>query len=256
MLAVGALIAVVLLLSGCTAETPAVVNAPTLVPIFQVEGETEATPTPQATVRTIATAMSTAVVPTPTPGYREVIIFDDQLSPGWTTNYSEQVALETQDTTHWFEQLGDRTDIDSGAVSMLVTPEEGWGTIRFTLEPGATTSYARDEVQGISLWLNSNNSYMSNDALVVTIVGSNDNTYWEPNDTSALTQVGYFPEIPLYDLAVNDSIPPNTWVQVILSMDRLLFGPDYEHVTGIIIKTKSFQSRAFNIDRVSLLVSP
>ncbi|MCB0060918.1 MAG: hypothetical protein KDE19_02340 [Caldilineaceae bacterium] len=243
------------IVSGCTAEPPAVVNAPTLVPVFQ--SETGAvTPTATPTLRPVVMAAPTAVVATATPSYREVVVFDEGLQPGWTVSYSEEVTLDQQDTTHWFEALDRADDIDAGAVSMLVTPEEGWGTIRFTLQPDAAVSYPRAEVQGVSFWINSNNSFMSNDALVVTIVGSNDNPYWQPNDTSALTKVGYFPEIPLYDLAVNDAIPPNTWVRVILSMDKLLFGPEYEYVTGIVIKSKSFQTRPFHIDRVALLVTP
>lgn len=242
-------------LSGCTPEATDVAAAPTLAAVFQV-GDTNATPTARSTQFTLATAAPSTVVATPTPGYQEVVIFDERLSPGWTVDFSEQVALDREDTTHWFETLNRAAGTDAGAVSLLVTPQEGWGTVRFTLEADATVSYARERVQGVSFWLNSNNSYMSNDALVVTIVGSNERSYWTPNDTSALTEVGYFPEIPLYDLAINDAIPPNTWVQVILSMDKLLFGPEYEYVTGIIVKTKSFQNRAFHIDRVALLVGP
>lgn len=243
------------LLSGCAAESPMIVNAPTIVPIFQIETD-EANETPTPTLPPIVTQAPTIAAATPTPSYQEVLVYDDEIGAGWTVDYSEQVTLDTENTTHWFEAMDRTAGVDSGAVAMLVTPQEGWGTLRFTLQPQAIVSYQRDKVQGISFWLNSNNSYMSNDALVVTVVGSNQQTYWEANDTSALTQVGYFPEIPLYDLAVNDAIPPNTWVQVILSMDKLLFGPEYEHVTGIIIKTKSFQNRAFHIDRVALLVTP
>lgn len=243
------------LLGGCTAEAQPVVSAPTLVPVFQLESD-DVPPTPTPTLRPIVTAAPTMPVATPTPAYREVVIYDEEVAPGWTVGYSEQVMLDPQDTTHWFEALDRAAAVDAGAVSMLVTPEEGWGTIRFTLEPDAAVSYPREQVQGVSFWINSNNSFMSNDALVVTVVGSNDNTYWQPNDISALTRVGYFPEIPLYDLAINDAIPPNTWVRVILSMDKLLFGPEYEHVTGIVIKSKSFQTRAFHIERVALLVTP
>lgn len=252
---VGVVLIIGWLLTGCTPEAPTVINAPTVVPVFQSEsGEVPATPTP--TLRPIVTVAPTTVMATPTPAYREVLVYDEGMAPGWTAEYSEQVTLDLQDTTHWFEALDRGADVDAGAVSMLVTPQEGWGTIRFTLQPDAVVGYPRAAVQGVSFWLNSNNSFMSNDALVVTIEGSNANPFWQPNDTSALTKVGYFPEIPLYDLAVNDAIPPNTWVRVILSMDKLLFGPDYEHVTGIVIKSKSFQNRAFHIDRVALLVTP
>ncbi len=240
---------------GCTAEAPArVESVPTLAPIFQSSnGGVVATATPTAPA--ILTRAPTATSAAPTPAFREVLIYDEQVAPGWTMAQSENVILEPESTVHWFEDLDRANQIDSGAISLLVTPDEGWGTIRFTLETDAPVSYTREQVEGVSFWLNSNNSYMSNDALVVAVVGSNENQHWEADDISALTEVGYFPEIPLYDLAINDAIPPNTWVQVVLSMDKLLFGPEFEYITGVVIKTKSFQNRAFHVDRVALLVA-
>ncbi|MEZ4681172.1 MAG: hypothetical protein R2932_43860 [Caldilineaceae bacterium] len=241
--------AIAWLLVGCQAAAAEVPVVPTLAPLFQGEetGEIAVTPTP--------TASAALILPTPTPLFREAYLYDEELNPAWSLAQSENLTYELLDTTHWFEVMDENSGIDAGAVSLAVTPGEGWGTLYFTLQPDGPI-YPRAEVQGLSFWINSGANYMSNDALVATIVGSNEVPYWQAGDTSALTEVGYFPEIPLYDLQINDSIPPNTWVKVILSMDKLLFGPDYRYVTGVYIKTKSFQSSPFHIDRVALLLAP
>jgi hypothetical protein len=239
------------LLVGCAATAAEVPAVPTVASLFQLEANEAAAPT--------ATPMPTAplIVPTATPQSREVYLYQDEVAPGWSLAHSSNLAYDPLDTAHWFEIMDPQSKLDAGAVAIKVTPSRsGWGTLLFSLEPGSATSYRRDDVQGISFWLNSGNNYLSNDALVATIIGSNSTPYWVADDTSALTEFGYFPEIPLYDLAVNDTIPPHTWVKVILSMDRLLFGPEYDYVTGVYLKTKSFQSSPFYIDNVALLLTP
>jgi len=239
------------LLTGCAATAAEVPVVPTVASVFQV-GETV-----ESSATAIATATPAVVMPTPTPLYRELYLYQDELAPGWSLARSENLQFDPIDTSRWFEVMEPQGALDAGAVSIKITPvERSWGTLYFTLEANGTTGYLRDEVQGFSFWINSGNNYLSNDALVATIVGSNEQRSWQADDTSALTEVGYFPEIPLYDLAVNDTIPPHTWVKVILSMDRLLFGPDYRYVTGLYLKTKSFQSSPFYIDNVALLLAP
>ncbi len=239
------------LLVGCSATAAEVPVVPTVASVFRVETTEEIRATP------IAIATPALLLPTPTPLYRELYLYQDELAAGWSLAHSENLQFDPLDTAHWFEVMDPQSTLDAGAVAIKITPvERSWGTLYFTLESSDGTGYLRDNVQGISFWLNSGNNYLSNDALVATIVGSNESTSWQADDTSALTEVGYFPEIPLYDLAVNDTIPPHTWVKVILSMDRLLFGPEYRYVTGLYLKTKSFQSSPFYIDNVALLLAP
>ena len=217
---------------GCSATAAEVPVVPTVASIFQVEQPEEIRATP------VVIATPELLLPTPTPLYRVLYLYQDELAPGWSLAHSENLQFDPLDTSRWFEVIDPQSGLDAGAVAIKITPvERSWGTLYFTLESGGATGYPRDEVQGVSFWLNSGNNYLSNDA-------------------SALTEVGYFPEIPLYDLAVNDTIPPHTWVNIILSMDRLLFGPDYQYVTGLYLKTKSFQSSPFYIDNVALLLAP
>jgi len=221
------------------------------MPIFQAEA-TATAPLPLPPVALTATVAAPAVTSN---DYHEVLVYDEGVAPAWSVEFTQNMTLNQFDTSHWFESLDSATGQDVGAVTLAITPQKAWGELYFTLRPTATVSYARADVQGLSFWINSGNGYLSNDALVVTIVGSNEHPYWQADDTSALTEVGYFPEIPLYDLAVNDAIPPHTWVKVILSMDKLLFGPDYRYVTGIYLKNKSFYENTFYLDQVALLVT-
>jgi hypothetical protein len=239
------------LLSACTSTPSSLPTQPTVMPIFQ----DAAAPAPTPTAPPLQTAPNADAPPDNAGTYREVYLYDEGLAANWSLDFTQNMALDPFDTSHWFEKLDSNVAEDVGAVTLAVTPQKAWGELYFTLRPTTTVSYLRADVQGISFWLNSGDGYLSNDALVVTVVGSNDNPYWLAEDTSALTEVGYFPEIPLYDLAINDAIPPHTWVRIILSMDKLLFGPDYRYVTGIYIKNKSFYDNTFYIDKLALLVN-
>lgn len=239
------------LLSACTSPPPSLPALPTVMPIFQADASPTATP--PASV--LSAAALPAVAAVNAPSYREVYLYDEGLALPWSLDFTQNMRVDQLDTSHWFEVLDSASGQDVGAVTLAVTPEKAWGELYFTLRPTVTVGYLREDIQGISFWLNSGDGYLSNDALVVTVVGSNEQIYWSAADTSALTEVGYFPEIPLYDLAINDAIPPDTWVHVILSMDKLLFGPDYRYVTGIYLKNKSFYENTFYIDKLALLVT-
>lgn len=218
-----------------------------------------ATPTSPATATPEPTpALEPGETATPTPVlYREVVIYDDELNTNWTLENSQNVKFDALSTDHWFETLDAKNDLDSGAVSLAVRPDGEWNKLYFTVDADAIDAYPRDEVQGVNIWLNSGNNYLSNDGLVVAIVGSNDKPYWVSDDKSVLTrETSYFPEIPLYDLGVQARMPPNTWVSATLWMDQLRFGPDYIHVTGIYINNKYSLQSPFYIDKVTLLLSP
>lgn len=218
-----------------------------------------ATPTSPATATPEPTpTLQPGEAATPTPVlYREVVIYDDELNANWTLENSQNVNFDALSTDHWFETLDKETELDSGAVSVAVKPDGEWNKLYFTVRADAIEAYPRDEVQGVNIWLNSGNNYLSNDGLVVAIVGSNDKTYWLSDDKSVLTrETSYFPEIPLYDLGVQARMPPNSWVSATLWMDQLRFGPDYIHVTGIYINNKYSLQSPFYIDKVTLLLSP
>lgn len=189
--------------------------------------------------------------------HEEVVIYDDELDPNWTLEYSENVDFDPLSTTRWFEMMQDETGLNSGAVSLSVTPKNEWNKLYLTLHADSSVAYHRDQVQAVSLWFNTGNNYLSSDALVVAFVGSNEETYWFPNDKSVLTrETSYYPEIPLYDLGVNvNSLPPNTWINATLWMDQVRFGPEYIHVTGIYIANKHTLQSAFYIDKVALLLA-
>jgi hypothetical protein len=121
---------------------------------------------------------------------------------------------------------------------------------------GVTQTYPYSAVLGISFWLNSGADTLNTDALVVTVLGSNDYGYYLPNDKSVVTDAkNFFSETRLYYLGINRSIPPNTWVPIVLWLDSLPYDPPYKNVTGIYLKNDASFRQTFYVDQVELLLA-
>jgi len=143
----------------------------------------------------------------------------------------------------------------TGNVGIEVTPQEDFGTLFFTVEKGAKETYGLDRVLGVSVWINSGDQPLNPNDLSITVVGSNDYTYWVPGDKSVATDsTHFFSESRLYYLGVKNTVPPNTWVEAVVRLDKLPYEPDYKYVTGIYIKNDEWFRRTFYIDQVHLLV--
>lgn len=216
------------------------------------------TPTPVAQPQ-MPTATSTPV-PTAIPAitandYREIIVYGDKINANWSLEHSRDMAYDPYDTVHWFSRLDELQD--SGATSIAVTPLEDYGRLFFTVRPDSKSVYEREQVLGVSFWLNSGASILDTDDLVLTVVGSNDLSYWSPEDYSAFSNPdNTFSETRLYYLGLNRAIPPGTWVQIVLWLDDLQYDPEYSNVVGLYIKNDAGFLSTFYIDNVSLLVIP
>jgi hypothetical protein len=172
-------------------------------------------------------------------------IFDDSLNADWTTDQSSGVQSAFTDLKHAY----------TGNVGIEVTPQEDFGTLFFTVEKGAKETYGLDRVLGVSVWINSGDQPLNPNDLSITVVGSNDYTYWVPGDKSVATDsTHFFSESRLYYLGVKNTVPPNTWVEAVVRLDKLPYEPDYKYVTGIYIKNDEWFRRTFYIDQVHLLV--
>jgi hypothetical protein len=266
-----------IMLSGCrsssavkaleptVAETP---NAPAQVetpqssagimfrPVFGDPNKPTLTEQPPTTVSVVATP--TVVAPgTLAPEYVEIAIYGDKVDPNWSLEHSDGFAYDPFDTTHWFSMLDTQSALDSGAVSLAVTPLKEFATLFFTVRPNTRVSYARDRVLGVSLWINSGSAIIDTDDLIITAVGSNELTYWSPDDYSVFPDSDrYFSETRFYDIGMNRAIPPDTWAQVILWLDDLLYDPMYSNVVGFYIKNDADFETTFYIDNVTLLMVP
>ena len=65
-----------------------------------------------------------------------------------------------------------------------------------------------------------------------------------------------FPKPVCNIFGFNDAIPPDTWVQVEVWLDELLFDPEYKYVTGIYIKNGEDFRDTIWIDQVELVTTP
>lgn len=265
---------VVCLAAGCTADVggvaqPAVLaETPTVHHVFAGVGETvdqpESIPLPAGTP-TKAPLFEPATMPTPfsvtesveitqlpTPTARPTIatrivtIYDEALNENWTLENSFDVEYE----------LSEGLASYNGRFSLAFTPQAGYGNLMFTVAPGSEEEYLRQDVLAVQFWLYSGDDYVETDDFLVSIVGSNEYSYWVEGDDSVVVNDSRptFPSTRLYFLNVEEDIPPDTWIQIEVWLNDLIYDPDYQYVTGIIIKNDEDFLRTAYVDEVSLIM--
>lgn len=223
-----------------TPTTPEPVAVATLAPVAQA-----ATPT------TITTANRQAAP------YQMMVIYGDELNANWTIEHSEETQTNVWDTSHWFQPLDPPQALTSGAGAIAVSPQADYGRILFSVRPASNAVYQRQDVLGVSLWLNSGNDGIATDDLAITVLGSNELPYWTPDDHSVFPDdMGAFSETRLYFLKINRTIPANTWVNIVLWLNELQFDPVYQYVTGFYIKNDAGFRNTYYLDQVALLIAP
>lgn len=175
----------------------------------------------------------------------EWVIYDEILASDWYTDASWDVQVDLADPSHVY----------SGTVAMAVTPLQDYGAILLALKPDAQTSFPVTDVFGVSLWINGGEDILTPDDLAVTVVGSNDYTYWVRDDASVkIDDQTFFSESRLYYLGITRSLEPDTWAEAIVRLDQLPYDPNYRYVTGVYIKNDQGFRRTFYVDRIVLLL--
>ena len=222
--------------------------------IGQAEGETSANdlfgksdlPTPFPTPTTYPSATPNPALPTPTPQtFRDVPLYNDEIDANWSLSKSAGLTYDAQSTA----------TVYTGTVSISVVPEKDFGILFFTVEENTSQTYLRNDLLGIRFRVNSGNDYLPLEDMAVSVLGSNEIPYWSQEDKSVESTVGEYPfsETKLYFLGFNEDIPPNTWVDVELWLDNLLFDPDYLYVTGFYIKHGDGYRTNYFVDDVALI---
>lgn len=207
-------------------------------------------PTSSQDLRTETTELDILAETTEDENIAEIVVYDDALDPNWTAEQSSAVSYDLAATSYTY----------SSTTAIAITPDKEFGRFFLTVRPETTVAYRSDQVLGISFWLSGGDKLIENDDLAVTVIGSNDYTYWVANDTSIpiegeITEdLPLFSETRLYFLDVNHSIPAGTWVEIIVWLDELVYDPDYNYITGIYLKNDADFLQTFYIDRVSLLL--
>jgi hypothetical protein len=242
--------------------TPTTITAdsatPTVASFFRAPIAVPSTPTPPKplAVTTLLTAPE-VVSNEQSLVYPEVVIYGDELNASWTIEHSEATQTNLWDTSHWFQQFDPQQAINSGAAAIAVSPQADYGTVFFSVRPASGAVYQRQDVLGISLWLNSGNAGITTADLAITVLGSNQVPYWTPGDHSVFPEgTGTFSETRLYFLKINRTIPANTWVNVVVWLDDLQFDPIYQYVTGFYIKNDPAFRSTYYLDQVALLLAP
>ena len=241
-------------LAPLAAQPETIQPAPTVNPVFAPR-ERPAEPTPSVVITgTLSSAqLMRDLLREPTPAATakpaqkivDVPVFDDSLDPNWSVANSMGMRTFFTDTKHAY----------NGQVGINVTPQQDFGTLFFTVKQNTREKYGLDRVAGVSLWINSGDQPLNPNDLTVTVVGSNDYVYWRPDDKSVKTdETHFFSESRLIYLGVKNTVPPNTWVEAVVWLDKLPYEPDYKYVTGIYIKNDEWFRRTFYVDQVHLLV--
>lgn len=180
----------------------------------------------------------------------EITIYDDVLNSNWSLHRSTDMAYD----------LEHRQYIKSGLAAIAARPLAESGQLFFAVNSDTNITYSRDRVQGLSFWLNAGSGYIQTSDLAISILGSNVYPYWSSDDASVQVEgilpegEPLFSETRLYHLDINHPLPPNTWIEVQVWIDDLIYDPEYRYVTGFYIKNDRDFLDNFYIDSISLLV--
>ncbi|OAN46056.1 hypothetical protein A6A03_02015 [Chloroflexus islandicus] len=250
-----------IILAGCGRRvsvevlTP-VAPTPTIAPFFQ-ERPTATLFVPPPT----HTPLPTRPPATPTPvasthndvsNFQIVPVYRDSLSPGWSMDNSALLSSLALTQTQV---------VALGRAAIAVTPSESTGILFFTLTRTSGIELRRDRVAALRFRLSGGATPIANDAMTVSVVGSNRVPYWVPNDDSVSIEgrvtnsaEPLFPETRLYFLGLNRAIAPGEWAEIYVWLDDLIYEPQYTYVTGFYLKTSSDLVPQYYVDQIEFLV--
>lgn len=186
------------------------------------------------------------LTPRPTVATRIVTIFDDALAENWSLEHSEQVAYDVLE----------EEAVYNGRFSLSFTPQIEYSSLTFAVLPESDDIYLREDVLAVTFWLYSGEAFIDPEDLLVSVVGSNEYTYWVADDQSVTVNDDrpVFPATRLFFLDVTEVVPPNTWIQIEVWLNDLIYDPEYKYVTGIIIKNDELFMRTAFVDDVEMVI--
>ena len=214
----------------------------TQTPTLNPDNPTQATPsaTPKPTNQITPTTVGSGII-------AQSAIFSDTLNADW--------ILDNSWGGKW--SLDSAVNTPEGHKSVSYKPSEDFGALFFSVQKSTSHAIPRKQTMGISFRLNPGDLPLGADQLAVTVVGSNDYTYWLKGDSSvtSLNNGQIFSETRLYYLNVNRALPPNTWTEITVWLDKLQYDPMYDNVTGIYLKTDRGVQNTIYVADVTLLSS-
>jgi hypothetical protein len=204
--------------------------------------------TPASNTATTPSSGSASISITAQPGsverLTEIAIFKGTLNAGWTLSNSKAVTY-TIGAAHGI----------SATAPLAWTPQEDYAMFYFALTPQTRQVFARKQTVALRLWLNGGDQSIDPTDLALTILGSNAYTYTVAHDKSVpVTDKMNFMETRLGELGIQHTIPANTWVEVEVVLDQLLYDPDYKYVTGFYMKNDVGFRHTVYLDNIRLVV--
>ncbi|MCJ7701418.1 MAG: hypothetical protein MUO62_07540 [Anaerolineales bacterium] len=173
-------------------------------------------------------------------------IYTDTFNPNWR-------LIRTNDVT---VHIRSRLITHEGRSSIEVTPRQDFSRINFIVSADSTEIYPRERVLGFRFWINPGDSTLLPSDLGVSILGSNADPFFVEGDNSVANVYDpVFSETRLYFLGFNHSVPPYTWVEVIVWLDDLINDPIYDYVVGFYLKNDETYLQTFYIDDVRLILT-
>lgn len=183
---------------------------------------------------------------TPSPDYHYFTIYDEKMSYDWVLENSKGVSYDITNTTSAYQ----------GQYALSLQPQTDFGSLLFSVHKGASRKYLRSNIAGISFWVYSADDYIQTSDFSVSVIGSNQYDYWVANDNSVSNiYEPKFSETRLYFLDVNRAIPPKQWVQIEVWLDQLIYDPDYQYLTGIMIKNDEGVRYKILVDDLQLILT-
>ena len=248
---------ILVLSSGCLADRSASIGQeetippPTLNPFFAeikeidlLTSETKSKNNSQTNANSTSKLVDT---PSPTENplvQTSVVVYDEKLNKSWSLEESTGVYYDTLD----------KASTHNGLYAISYTPTTNFGKLFFSVRQDAEEKYHQKDILGVRFWIYSGEGIIATDDLAVSIIGSNKYPYYVENDNSVQNRYEpIFSETRLYYLDFNRDIPPQTWVEVEVWLDRLNFDPVYKYITGIkIINDSDFRQKVY-IDDMELI---
>jgi hypothetical protein len=174
-----------------------------------------------------------------------ITVYANTLNPNWRIINSRRTVVNADSTDF----------VHSGDHAVALKFNDDFETAYFAVSPDSTETYLRDNVLAVSFWLNGGKNALTTSDLGVTVFGSNTYPYWVAGDNSVTNVVDpVFSETRLYDLGINRTIPPDTWVKIEVWLDDIIYDPLYSFFTGFYIKNDQGFLNTIYIDDVTLLV--
>lgn len=225
--------------------TNATVGIPTVAGLFTERN----TPTPRPTLTPVPTFSNSGVNNSPLDLEAEDLIafpiFDDTLNSDWEIIETTGRTVDTASSEYVFD----------GEYAIAFTPEDDFSSIYFAVKPDSSTIFPYDKVLGLSFQISGGDDSIYRDELALTVIGSNEYTYWVADDNSVDLPPGeFFSETALYFLGINNSIAPNTWTEIFLQLDSLIYDPEYDYVVGFYLKNDAEFRNSVYIDNINLIL--